>query len=68
MAQLVAGLLATLVSGQGFAQKGMQCATGAVVFFSGGLVLAATATPLLALLAVLMRWLLARRPNLWAAP
>jgi len=62
-AQLLAGVAATVVSVQGFSQKGIQCATGAAVFLVGGVVLAATATPFLSLLAALIRWLPRLRPN-----
>jgi hypothetical protein len=63
LAQLLTAVAATLVSAKGFSQKGILCATGAVVFLVGGVVLAAIVIPLLALLAVLIRWLSALHPQ-----
>ncbi|SDX81148.1 hypothetical protein [Hymenobacter psychrophilus] len=54
--QLLAGIVATGISAAGFGQRGLGCATGAGVFFAGGVVLAVTVVPGLALLAALIRW------------
>lgn len=54
--QVLAGVLATLVSLKGFVQQEEMCATGAEIFLFGGVVLATTVTPGLALLAASRRW------------